>query len=106
MPPHEKLVRDGVPAHLARTGVAAVVRRLDPADFPAALRAKLDEEIAELDAATGSGRIEELADILEVVLAIAASEGTGAAELEAVRRRKADARGGFHEGAWLVSTQD
>ncbi|HEX3961319.1 MAG TPA: nucleoside triphosphate pyrophosphohydrolase, partial [Trebonia sp.] len=42
-----------------------------------------------------SGEVEELADVLEVIYALAALSGLDAAQLEKLRAAKADERGGF-----------
>jgi predicted house-cleaning noncanonical NTP pyrophosphatase (MazG superfamily) len=57
-------------------------------DYIFALRQKLNEEVAEY---------EELADILEVVYALAEATGCSEDQLNALRQSKADARGKFKE---------
>ncbi len=47
-----ELVRDRIPEILATRGIAAETRQLTGAELAAAVRAKLDEEISEYDAAT------------------------------------------------------
>jgi predicted house-cleaning noncanonical NTP pyrophosphatase (MazG superfamily) len=68
-----------------------------------ALLCKLNEEAAELRSAPENERIEELADILEVVRALAQYLGIDMAELERVAAAKRAERGGFAYGLWLVS---
>ncbi len=64
------------------------------------LNAKLIEEAAEVIGVTAS----ELADVLEVVYALAAANGIARRDLEQVRQDKRDARGGFTRGTlWLDS---
>ncbi len=99
----DKLVRDLVPGQLTAKGVAARVSRYDDAAFVAALRAKLVEESNEYLAARDDAEaIAELADILEVLLALAAVHGADAAALEGARRAKRSARGGFRERFRLI----
>ncbi|ALW89075.1 nucleoside triphosphate pyrophosphohydrolase [Deinococcus actinosclerus] len=87
-----KLVRDRIPDLFS-----GQTRTLTEGEYCAALRAKLEEEVAEyLD----SGDAEELADVLEVLRALAALHGLSPEELEALRRAKADARGGFAGRVW------
>ena len=74
---------------------------LDDAGYRAALRDKLQEEVAEYLA---SGEVLELADVLEVVQALAALDGVPAAELEAMRRQKAQERGAFRDRLWWTPT--
>ena len=64
-------------------------------DYYAALRQKLQEEVAELLAAEGNEVLEEAADILEVLTAIAAEYGETLNSIVDVARRKRAERGGF-----------
>ncbi len=99
----DKLVRDLVPRQLEAKGVAAQVSRYDDAAFLEALRAKLVEESVEYYAAADDdGAVAELADLLEVVLALAMVHGADAAALEAARQVKLAACGGFHQRFRLV----
>lgn len=97
--PYGKLVRDETPRVLARFGQVAVTRRLAAPAYRAALQAKLREEVAEYLA---SGDIEELADILEVGYALAEDGGITASQLDDLRWRKLEQRGGFEQRLWLV----
>ncbi|MFC4639164.1 phosphoribosyl-ATP pyrophosphohydrolase [Deinococcus hohokamensis] len=87
-----KLVRDRIPELFG-----GVARPLGEADFRAALREKLREETQEF---LDSGDVTELADVLEVVYALAAQDGVSPAALEALRAAKARERGGFHARLW------
>ncbi|MGY2893588.1 hypothetical protein [Deinococcus sp. UYEF24] len=92
-----KLVRDRIPELFG--GQAA--RLQDDADYLAALRAKLSEETGEyLEAVTASERQAELADVLEVLLALAEREGLSPADLERLRAAKAAERGTFAARLW------
>lgn len=88
-----KLVRDRIPQIISEAGGSPNVRELDDRAYHAALRKKLLEETHEF---LDSGRTEELADILEVVYALAVSEHLTPFELEAVRQKKRSERGGFN----------
>lgn len=90
-----KLVRDRIPELIRADGLAPVIRTADPAEYASRLRDKLGEEVAEFLASDGDPV--ELADILEVVYALAASTGTSRAELEALRAAKAERNGAFSE---------
>ena len=87
-----KLVRDRVPDIIRSRGGDPVVTVAKPSQYPALLREKLEEEVAEYLA---SGDPAELADILEVVYALALDDGTGAAGLDALRALKARSNGTF-----------
>lgn len=94
----DKLIRDKLPAMMQGQGLTVFTRRLDDAEFVARLKDKLVEEAAEARAATSRGDlIDELADLREVTLALAAAAGVAEAEVEARRLAKRAERGGFDE---------
>ncbi|WP_421934647.1 nucleoside triphosphate pyrophosphohydrolase [Phenylobacterium sp.] len=92
----EKLIRDKLPEIMRASGLRVFDRVLDDAAFLAALKTKLGEEAAEaVAAASAEELLGELADVMEVVLALAESQGFTMADLEAARLAKRDERGGF-----------
>ena len=99
---HRKLVRDKIPQIIEGSGKTCVTRSLSDAEYLAALDAKLQEELNEYQA---DNSMEELADLLEVMMAVVAARGHDFAEVEAIRRRKAEERGGFSDRIWLESVQ-
>ena len=93
-----KLVRDRIPEIIREQGGDPRTRSLDGEAFREALCAKLAEETREfLDARTA----EELADVLEVVYALADDEGLTPDALEALRLKKRVERGGFDRRLFL-----
>ena len=50
--------------------------------------------------------MEELADLLEVMHAVIEARGHTFEEVEALRREKAEMRGGFREKIWLESVSE
>ena len=46
--------------------------------------------------------MEELADVLEVIRAVAAARGSSIKEVESIRRNKAAKRGGFEKRILLI----
>ena len=100
---HNKLVRDRIPEIIEGSGKTCVTRLLPQAEYLAALDAKLTEELAEYQA---DKSMEELADLLEVMMAVAEARGHSFAEVEAIRRAKAEKRGGFRERIFLESVTD
>lgn len=98
-----KLVRDRIPEIIRAAGGEPNVSVLDEAAFLAALREKLIEETGEF---LESGDVSELADILEVVYALAQLEGLSTADLEALRLAKRAKRGGFEQRLFLESVND
>lgn len=96
---YDKLVRDKIPEIMQSRGERPHVIELDPARYARELDRKLAEETAEYQ---HDQNVEELADILEVVYAIADVKGVSRQELERVRAEKAAARGGFARRLYLI----
>src|SRR4051794_15136563 len=88
----EKLVRDHIPEIIRAAGEDPSVHTAHDERYWALLHAKLSEEAAEFAADPVP---EELADLLEVVHAMAHVIGCSPEKLESVRAAKAEARGGF-----------
>lgn len=89
---YNKLVRDRIPEIIEASGKNCIVEILSEERYLEMLDAKLDEELAEYHK---DQNIEELADLLEVLLAVAKARGYSCEELETVRLEKAKKRGGF-----------
>lgn len=98
MPIHNKLVRDKIPEIIENTGKTAYCHILNGEEYIAELDKKLNEECAEYQA---DKSLEELADMLEVMYAIAEARGYSIADLERVRAEKAEKRGGFKDRIFL-----
>ena len=92
-----KLVRDRIPEIVRANGEEPITYRAEPDEYRLRLREKLAEEVGEFLAADDENAIEELADVLEVVYALAADLGADKAQVERVRADKASQRGGFAE---------
>ena len=97
---HRKLVRDRIPEIIRAEGRQPVVQHLAADQRRAALLAKLVEEAVE--AAEDEDLAEELADVLEVVRALAAELGLSLEEVTELADRKRARRGGFEDGVFLV----
>ena len=96
--PYGKLVRDGIPQIIQHSGKSCTTRVLTETEYIEALDWKLQEE---LDEYLADGAMEELADLLEVMMAVAAAQGSSWEEIEALRRDKAYRRGGFEGRIFL-----
>lgn len=99
-----KLVRDRIPEIIAADGRVPRTRVLGASEYQDALLAKLGEETEELRTAPAAERIGELADLQEVLDAVAHSYGYSRAEIDAAAARKRERRGGFNDRIWLDST--
>ena len=102
MTKYEKLVRDRIPDMIRAQGETPLTRVLNTEEYLRCLEGKLDEEVAEYHR---DRNVEELADILEVILALAAANGWSREELEQIYRRKHDERGGFEERIYLIGKE-
>ncbi|MEV0135515.1 nucleoside triphosphate pyrophosphohydrolase [Dactylosporangium sp. NPDC050688] len=89
-----KLVRDRIPHLISADGGVALTRVAAAGEHLPLLRDKLAEEVAEF---LDGNDVTELADILEVVYALAAALGTDAGGLDRIRPAKLVERGGFGE---------
>ena len=95
---YNKLVRDKIPEIIEADGKACKTRILSDDEYIAALEAKLNEEVAEYRA---DNSLEEMADVLEVLQAICVARQYSLEELEALRAKKANERGGFADKIFL-----
>jgi predicted house-cleaning noncanonical NTP pyrophosphatase (MazG superfamily) len=103
---HEKLVRDRIPEIITNSGRTPRVRRLDGAEVRQALFNKLIEESNELTAAsTKHAACQELADLLEVVRALAAEHDVGWDAVNAAADAKLVDRGGFGDRLFLLDVE-
>ncbi len=107
MPAYNKLVRDRIPEIITKQGLTLTTRILEADEYLTELRTKLQEETNEfLTAESSSEAIEELADMLEVIHALAERHGASVQELERIRADKADKRGGFRDRIYLIGVED
>jgi len=99
---YNKLIRDRIPEIIEKAGEntpvkaghESKVRVLDDVEYVTYLSKKLQEEVDEFQEAHS---LEELADILEVVHALAAAQGKTPEDLEVLRVDKRERRGGFEK---------
>ena len=97
---YNKLVRDRIPEIIEAKGDKCKIDILSDEEYLKMIDAKLDEELAEYHK---DQNIEELADLLEVVHAAAIARGYTLEQLEAIRAKKAEERGGFEKKILLIS---
>jgi len=92
MASYNKLVRDKIPEILDEKGISYEKRVADPEEYRFELIKKLREEIDEFQE---SGDVSELADIAEVIEAL--KKFPEYQNLEEIRQKKREERGGFDE---------
>lgn len=96
-----KLVRDEIPAIIKAKGEIPCTRILDPETHRTALFDKLVEEAQELRDAPPERRLEEAADVYEVLRALLTELGVTLGDVAASAAAKRETRGGFEGRIWL-----
>ncbi len=104
---YKKLVRDRIPEIIQKKGGVPETRVLAPVEYLAELKKKFQEELTEyLSAETSEARLEEMADIFEVITALNEAEGRDIDTVIAVQQKKRDERGAFKEKIFLESVEE
>lgn len=107
MPIYNKLVRDRIPEVIESTGKQFSTRILNEKEYIKELKNKSFEELQEyVNAENDENAIEELADLLEIIHALAKCHGASFENVEEVRRMKAQKRGGFEKKIFLIEVED
>ncbi|MGI6622341.1 MAG: nucleoside triphosphate pyrophosphohydrolase [Clostridiaceae bacterium] len=91
---YNKLVRDKIPEIIEKSGRKAITEKVSEEAYYMLLNEKLDEERKEY---LESLRVEELADLVEVIYAILEYKKVPIEDFEAMRIEKAAKRGAFKE---------
>ena len=100
-----KLVRDKIPELLDKNGGETETEILDDKKYVKYLFNKLKEECEEVITATSKENLaEELADLLEVMKAIAKTNDIDFEEIEKIRKVKQEKCGGFDRKIFLKSS--
>ena len=98
---YDKAIRDKIPEIIQKDGYSCNVETLSDEEFLEQLEKKLSEEVEEYQ---NDKNPEELADILEVIYRIAQLKGVSKEELEKIRIKKSEERGGFEKNLFLMDT--
>lgn len=91
---YNKLVRDKIPEYIKSKGGTPITHIAGNAEYWQKLKEKLLEEIKEFDE---DENVEEFADILEVINAIAEYKKFDEKEVEKIKTKKAEERGKFKD---------
>ena len=100
---YDKLIRDKIPEIIEQSGKKCIVEVMDNDTYIEYLDQKLNEELAEYHQ---DKSIEELADLLEVIYAVAVARGCSVEDLERIRVEKAEKRGAFEKRLLLKSVSE
>ena len=98
---YNKLVRDNIKDIIIKNGKKPVIRYLDDNEYKIELEKKLYEEYKEVIDSTGDDRIEELADMLEVIRALARLENKSLEDVIFLANKKREKRGAFNDKVFL-----
>ena len=98
-----KLVRDRIPEIIEASGKTCLTATLSNEAYLHMLDQKLNEELAEYQE---SKAIEELADLLEVIAAIANASGSSWDHLMQIQEKKRRQRGGFDKRILLMEVSE
>ena len=95
-----KLVRDNIPDIIKQNGEEPITRILSKEEYKSELEKKLLEECNEV-LETDDSRIEELADLLEVIIALGKLQGKTFEDIVKVCEQKRLKRGAFDKMIYL-----
>ena len=98
---YNKLVRDNIPEIIKANGEEPIVEILNDTRYKEELEKKLFEECNEVSAATGEDRLEEIADLMEVLISLVALENKTLDDVNVIREEKKNKRGGFTKKIFL-----
>lgn len=107
MPVYNKLVRDLIPEIIEKDGKNCSTRILNDEDYAKELKKKMYEELEEyMEAENNEEALEELADVLELMHALAKVHGSDISTVEKIREQKQMKRGGFDDKVFLIEVDD
>ena len=95
---YNKLVRDNIPEIMISNGAKPVTRILNDEEYLNELNKKLEEEVAEY---LQDNRVEEIADIVEVLYAILKSKNINLKDFDDIRTAKKIKKGSFDKKIFL-----
>ena len=100
-----KLVRDKIPNKIENNGEIPIIKTLDDEEYREELYKKLLEETNEvINAKNTNDTLEELADVIEVLKAIASLENKNIDDIIEIANQKRLKHGGFEKRIFLEKT--
>ncbi|GAB3840295.1 nucleoside triphosphate pyrophosphohydrolase [Hymenobacter jeollabukensis] len=101
-----KLIRDFIPDIISASGRRCETRVLGEQAYQDALREKLVEEALEVKSAPLAELAIELADVLEVIAALATAHGIRMEEIQQLQAARRQERGGFQAQLQLLKIHE
>lgn len=100
---YNKLIRDKIVDSMIANGESPDYHTCSDKEFVSALKAKLSEEVAELQSymASPDDMLKELADLEELIVALVGAIGKSNVDLEAAREVKNNKAGAFSRRIWV-----
>ena len=102
---YNKLVWDKIPEIIKNNNETPITRILSDEEYKVELEKKLLEEYQEVLKASGNERLEELADMLEVMISLASLDDATLEDIIELADKKRNKRGGFKEKIFLESVK-
>lgn len=99
---YNKLVRDNIPDIIKSTGETAHIRTLSDDEYVTELEKKLMEEVNEY---LESREAMELADVLEVVEALAKAQDKSLDDIMEIKKAKCAKNGAFNDKIFLMEVE-
>jgi len=107
MPTYNKLIRNKIPQIIKANGKTPTTRILTEDEYIKEICQKTEEELTEyLEATAKENKLEELSDLLELINALAEHEGSTLEEINNIRKKKAEERGGVSDRVFLIEVTD
>lgn len=105
---YNKLIRDNVADNVrAKTGLEVVTKIVDKEEAIKLLKGKIKEEVQEIEEAENENEIkDELADIIEVVYGLIDEYGFDRDEIEEIRLKSLERKGGYKKREYLIETRE
>lgn len=98
---YNKLVRDKIPDIIKGNGGEPICRVLSDCEFEKELKKKFYEELDEVCEACGKDRLEELADMYELIRTMAELHDSSMENISRLANKKKKERGAFEEKIYL-----
>ena len=103
---YKKLVRDNIPNIIKDNGQVPIIKVLSDEEFKIELEKKLEEEKNEVLNSGGKDRLEELADLYEVIKCLSELEGSSIEKVREIAKIKRNKRGSFNNKIYLVGVEN